>query len=116
VLRCLRLGQSEIDAANAAEFERDLRELDPSDDVLLDMRGVTFCDVRALSVLERAQRRHDRAGGSLHLAAVPETLRVLLVLFDGSRLMASPVAPAPRAAVSAHRPVPNEVVEGRRTG
>jgi anti-anti-sigma regulatory factor len=117
VPRCLSLAQSEIDVANAAAFERDLRGLDPSDDVLLDMSGVTFCDVSALSALERARRRHDRAGGSLHLASVPETLRLLLVLFDGSRLMASPVVSDPRAAVSTpRRPVPNEVVEGRRTG
>jgi anti-anti-sigma regulatory factor len=77
--------------ATAWSLERDLRRLDPTEDVLLDMSGVTFCDVRALSVLERAWRRHDEAGGSFHLAAVPETLRLLLVLFDSSQRMASPV-------------------------
>lgn len=47
-------------------------------DLVLDLSGVTFCDVCGLSALIGIRRRALEAGGSLLLASVPAVLDKLL--------------------------------------
>ena len=58
---------TELDLATAPALARALADYAASDDVLLDLSRVTFCDARGVRVLWDDLDRHAAAGGSLRL-------------------------------------------------
>jgi len=96
----------DIDLATAPALqERLVSLLDTGiQDMILDLRGVPFCDVSGLNVLLRVQTQLGSRGGQLSVVGASRTLRVMVTvlgLTEGLHLMpapgAEPADPADRA-------------------
>ncbi|WSY16026.1 STAS domain-containing protein [Embleya sp. NBC_00896] len=72
--------RGEIDIANISPVEHELARLEDVHvgDVYVDLRAVTFLDVRAVNALERAREHANRRGTRMRLVCRrPFTLRLL---------------------------------------
>ncbi|MES4905496.1 MULTISPECIES: STAS domain-containing protein [unclassified Streptomyces] len=80
----------ELDLEGAPVLERVAGEAlaRRSDRLVLDCRGVTFCDSSGLNVLLRLHGRAGRVGARLVLAGVPESMRHVLRITETERLLA----------------------------
>jgi anti-sigma B factor antagonist len=96
----------ELDLATAPALQERLESLLDTgvQDVILDLRGVPFCDVPGLNALLRVQTQLASRGGRLSVVGPPRTLRVtaaVLGLTECLHLMPAPGAdsadPADRA-------------------
>jgi anti-sigma B factor antagonist len=95
--------RGDIDLATAPVLQQRLESLLDAgvEDLILDLRGVPFCDVTGLNVLVRVQTQLGSRGGRLTVLRACPTLRIMaaiLNLTDCLHLMPGPGAdPADRA-------------------
>lgn len=94
----VRAPGDELDIASVAELRSRLAgAFRPGAEIVLDMRGVTFMDSSALSIVLAADRRLAASGGRLRLAHVSsEVRRVLRICGLGGLVLPSPVVALPR--------------------
>ncbi len=106
----------ELDNCSAPQVRdvlMDLR-LDPGQQLVVDLSGVTFCDSSGITVLIASRNHALAAGAGIALAAVPERITRIFRIVGLEQVFA--VYPTTRAAaddwaLAEHRPVVRESPE-----
>jgi anti-sigma B factor antagonist len=79
----------EIDLCTASQLTGKIEEILQTGprQVVLDVRGLTFCDVRGLAAFVETHLRVQAAGGSLRLVGISDALGRLLSISDLTRVL-----------------------------